>query len=669
MSKGTSRNYRPEIDGLRAVAVLPVVFFHGGIGPFHGGFAGVDVFFVISGYLITSIIYADLVQGTFSFKKFYERRARRILPALFLIMAASIPFAWLLLLPMDMKGFAEGLIGVSLFVSNFVFWKQAGYFDAAAALKPLLHTWSLAVEEQFYIFFPPLLILISRTTRSIALALAMIAMISFASAEFISRSDPTSAYYFLHTRAWELLIGAIVAIRSKDISKVTDKHPTLGQIIAGAGLFAVIASVVFLRETTRYPSVYTLFPTVGAAMVLSAGTGRTFVGKLLSLPPFIAVGLLSYSLYLWHQPVLAFARHYMDRSLDPSTAVALIVLCFALSALSWRYVEQPFRTDRISVRAVAATGAISTSALIMIGSLGILSNGFSSRLPSVVEWESLGQKVQQTGNVCALAHSDRTGVSYCFFGDVAARRTVALYGDSHAQAISFSLAERFKKMGVKGVLLRAPDCQPIPQISTTKNETQLSQCLLAFQHLLDYVREDVDEIIVAIRWTFRLYPIPGQIDRLTFVNGEGGEEIEDYRENYAALNGSFSVDGRSKMLAIDDLIQSLEKTGKLVVVVYPIPELGWNIAKVNLRHGPGLSELSTSEALYLERNKFVLGVLDNIAASETLRKVRPADVLCSKGADGRCFGQRDGVPLYYDDDHLSAQGADLVADEILKALN
>ncbi|NNU39595.1 acyltransferase [Rhizobium sophorae] len=148
----SKRNYRPEIDGLRAVAVLPVVLFHGGIGPFHGGFAGVDVFFVISGYLITSIMYPDLVHGTFSFTKFYERRARRILPALFLVMAASIPFAWLSLLPMDMKGFAEGLIGVSLFVSNLVFWKQAGYFDAAAALKPLLHTWSLAVEEQFYIF-------------------------------------------------------------------------------------------------------------------------------------------------------------------------------------------------------------------------------------------------------------------------------------------------------------------------------------------------------------------------------------------------------------------------------------------------------------------------------------------------------------------------------------
>ncbi|MBB4195289.1 peptidoglycan/LPS O-acetylase OafA/YrhL [Rhizobium aethiopicum] len=669
MIKGTSPNYRPEINGLRAIAVLPVVLFHGGIAPFHGGFAGVDVFFVISGYLITSIIYHDLVRGTFSFKRFYERRARRILPALFLVMVTSIPFAWLFLLPLDMKGFSESLIGVSLFVSNFVFWKQAGYFDAAAALKPLLHTWSLAVEEQFYIFFPPLLILLSRITRSITLALSMIAAISFVSAEFISRSDPTSAYYFLHTRAWELLIGAIVAIRSKEISRATDESPILGELIAGAGLLTILASVIFLWETTRYPSVYTLFPTVGAAMVLATGTGRTFVGKLLSLRPFVDIGLLSYSLYLWHQPVFAFARQYLDRSLSPSTAVALIVLCFALSALSWRYVEQPFRTGRVSARAVATSGAMSMSALIMLGYLGISSNGFASRLPTVVEWESLGQKVQQTGNVCALTPSDRTGVSYCFFGDVAAKRTVALYGDSHAQAISFSLAERFARMGLKGVLLRAPDCQPIPQTSTTKNETQLSQCLSAFQHLLDYVREDVDEIIVAIRWTFRLYPIPGQIDRLTFVNGEGGEEIEDYRENYAAVNGSFSVDGRSKTLAIDELIQSLERTGKRVVVVYPIPELGWNIAKVNLRHGPGLSELSTSEALYLERNKFVLGVLDNIAASETLRKVRPADVLCSKGGDGRCFGQRDGVPLYYDDDHLSARGADLVADEILKALN
>ena len=336
-------DYRREIDGLRALAVLPVILFHAGFETFSGGFVGVDVFFVISGYLITTIILAELEQGKFSIVNFYERRARRILPALFLVMLVCIPFAWLWLLPGDMKNFSQSLVAVSFFASNILFWRESDYFDTAAELKPLLHTWSLAVEEQYYVLFPIFLMLFWRLgKRSILVMLGLVFVASLAVAEWAAYARPAAAFYLLPTRGWELLIGAFAAFY---LSKANRKEfgKAVGEIGGWVGVALILYAVFAYSKATPFPGLYALVPTLGTVLVILFATQQTTVGKFVGNKAFVGIGLISYSAYLWHQPLFAFARH---RSLtEPSHTVFLVlsVLALALAYLSWRYVEAPFR--------------------------------------------------------------------------------------------------------------------------------------------------------------------------------------------------------------------------------------------------------------------------------------------------------------------------------------
>jgi peptidoglycan/LPS O-acetylase OafA/YrhL len=336
--------YRPEIDGLRAIAVLPVILFHAGFETFSGGFVGVDVFFVISGYLITTIILAELEQGKFSIVNFYERRARRILPALFLVMLVCIPFAWFWLVPSDMKDFSQSLVAVSVFASNILFWLESGYFDTSAELKPLLHTWSLAVEEQYYVLFPLFLMLFWRLgKRWILVPLGLVFVASLSVAEWAAYAKPSAAFYLLPTRGWELLIGAFAAFY---LSKVSRKEFSKGvsEFCGWLGVTLILYAVFAYSKTTQFPGLYALVPTLGTVLVILFATQQTTVAKFVGNRAFVGVGLISYSAYLWHQPLFAFAR---QRSLtEPSHTVFLVlsVLALVLAYFSWRYVEAPFRS-------------------------------------------------------------------------------------------------------------------------------------------------------------------------------------------------------------------------------------------------------------------------------------------------------------------------------------
>lgn len=336
------KKYRPEIDGLRALAVLPIILFHAGFNCFSGGFIGVDIFFVISGYLITSIILAELEAGKFSIVDFYERRARRILPVLFFILAASIPVAWILLPPFELANFSKSLIAVPLFVSNFFFWKEGGYFETSAELKPLLHTWSLAVEEQFYIFFPMLLMFFLKFGRLWVLrAIILIAIISLIAAQIGSMYKPVPNFFLLPTRAWELAIGALIVfcIDSKNILALPS---FISQILSGLGFLLIVMSIFFFNKDTPFPSIYALIPTVGTALILLFAKPDNLMGKVFGSRILVFIGLISYSAYLWHQPIFAFSRYYFS-SISSALMVGLVIITLILSILSWRYIERPFR--------------------------------------------------------------------------------------------------------------------------------------------------------------------------------------------------------------------------------------------------------------------------------------------------------------------------------------
>src|SRR5580704_1090978 len=354
MSDSTTRKptltYRPDIDGLRAVAVLLVVAFHTGIGKFRGGFVGVDVFFVISGFLISSVILAEISAGHFSIAAFYERRIRRIFPALVVMMFVTSFLAAKYFLPSELTDYAKSLLAATFSVSNFYFWRQSGYFDAPAALKPLLHTWSLAVEEQFYIVFPLFLVLIRKLfPERLRTAVVLFALASFVVSAYGAFYAPVSTFYMLHTRAWELLLGTIISLNIlPDI-----KSPLWRNVATIVGLGLIVAAGVFYTSTTPFPGIAALAPCVGSALIISTGrSGSSVVGRALSLKPVVFIGLISYSLYLWHWPIIVFqgvGTFLVSGVSERVVKLAIIVASLIAGTISWKFVEIPFRSGSLKL--------------------------------------------------------------------------------------------------------------------------------------------------------------------------------------------------------------------------------------------------------------------------------------------------------------------------------
>lgn len=386
-TKNQQMEYRREIDGLRAVAVLPVILFHAGFQTFSGGFVGVDVFFVISGYLITSIILTQKQAGTFSLVKFYERRARRILPALFFVMLSCLPFAWLWLLPSDMKDFSKSVTYVSVFASNVLFYKQSGYFDTVNEMKPLLHTWSLAVEEQYYLFFPLFLILIWRfSKKSIPVVFGAVALVSLLYTQYLLYRNPAAAFYMLSTRIWELLIGALIAyylmngkmLTAGSSAAPSSIAPVNRSVLSLLGVLLIAYAVFFFDRTTPFPGLYALIPTLGTGLIILFATIDTPVGRILGNKLLVGIGLISYSAYLWHQPLFVFSRYKIDGGNPSPLLLITLTACALLFAFfSWKYIERPFRDPaRVSGVQLAKYLTLAGLSFTVIGTIGYKYEGF-----------------------------------------------------------------------------------------------------------------------------------------------------------------------------------------------------------------------------------------------------------------------------------------------------
>ena len=369
--------YRPEIDGLRAIAVIPVIFFHAGFEWFSGGFVGVDIFFVISGYLITTIILSEMDQGKFSLANFYERRARRILPALFFVMISCIPFAWMWMSPADLDDFSQSLIAVSTFTSNFLFWKESGYFDTAVDLKPLLHTWSLAVEEQYYVLFPLFMMLIWRIGKQwIIVLLAVIAVLSLSLAHWGAYTNPTPTFFLLPTRGWELLLGSFVAFFYNRF-KYINLNPLVCQVFSLIGFILIAYAIFRYDKNTPFPSLYALAPTIGATLIITFTTQKTLLYKVLSSRLFVFIGLISYSAYLWHQPMFAFAKHKFFPEPSSWLMVSLTVISFLFAFVTWKYIETPFRRGKaVKTKQIVVFSIVCSSIFVTIGIVGHKKDGF-----------------------------------------------------------------------------------------------------------------------------------------------------------------------------------------------------------------------------------------------------------------------------------------------------
>ena len=367
--------YRAEIDGLRALAVAPVIFFHGGFDLFSGGFVGVDVFFVISGYLITTVLIDDIENKRFSFTDFYERRARRILPALYFVVLVSLAASTFILLPQELLATAKSALSIPFFSSNFFFWSERGYFGPATELKPLIHTWSLAVEEQFYLVFPVILLLISKFKRVIFLSVLLLTLfVSLTASYYVTKLHFDTAFYFPLTRAWELLIGTFCALISRNSTRNLSTNQS--EFFCFFGLTMIAGSYVIFDSGTLFPYIWALVPTVGTALfILTAGSTK-YLKHLFGWKPIVGLGVISYSLYLWHQPIFAFARF---NNVFEGNEMYFISASLVLAYLSYRFIESPFR-DRMKISSKTTWLAILvTTVVIIIASLSII---FSKGLPN-----------------------------------------------------------------------------------------------------------------------------------------------------------------------------------------------------------------------------------------------------------------------------------------------
>ncbi len=659
--------YRPEIDGLRAIAVVPVILFHAGFTAFAGGFAGVDVFFVISGYLITGILIADLEQDRFSLARFYERRARRILPALFVVLLACLPFAWLWMLPSQMDDFAQGLMAVVLFCSNILFWRQDGYFAPSAEINPLLHTWSLAVEEQYYLLFPLLLRLLWPFGRTrVFQSVAVIAMASLILAEWGWRHWPGANFYLAPGRAWELLSGSLCAFLT------VGRTARSSNVLSATGLALIGVSFLGYDEGTPFPSLWTLAPVTGTALIILYGGTGTWVGRLLSLRPLVGIGLVSYSAYLWHQPLFAFARL---RSLtEPGAPVmaALATAALILAWATWRWVERPFRnsaTPRPATRqGVFVLSGLAGAVLVALGLAGHLGEGLEGRFGDRELRFAAAAKDRAEGD-CNFSR-DRPLNAHpqpqCL-SPAGGKVDAMLIGDSHMWAISDAMRRALDEARIGYYLLSHTSCLPLPGFRTFDG-ARIYNCDDFLSGSYRWAKAaGVSTVVLAAR--FPLYLRGNRYD-----NGEGG--IEPGEPGWVDL-----IDRRSSAWNDPErqarVLSALERQIRLlaqdfrVVLVYPVPEAGWNVPEQAFRNAyfnDGDPALGTSYAAYTARTAEVTALFDRLVAElASVHAARIAPVLCQEGT-GRCTNADAEGVYYYDDDHLSNAGARLVAPVIVQAV-
>nr|VFJ62292.1 MAG: Peptidoglycan/LPS O-acetylase OafA/YrhL, contains acyltransferase and SGNH-hydrolase domains [Candidatus Kentron sp. DK] len=659
--------YRREIDGLRAIAVLPVILFHAGFNAFEGGFVGVDVFFVVSGYLITTIIISDMNEGGFSITTFYERRARRILPALFFIMFCCLPFAWLWLAPNHLENFFQSLASVSLFSSNIFFWKESGYFSAAAELKPLLHTWSLAVEEQYYMIFPLfLMVLWKLRKRFILFLLLMIAAMSLAAAQYGAYYYPLATFFLLHTRGWELAIGAIIAFylfyKEKKVG-LANSFMWINEGSGFIGLGLILYSVLIFDKITPFPGFFALIPTVGAALIIVFSTERTIVGRFLGTRVLAGVGLISYSAYLWHQPLFAFARH--RNFSEPSLGLLLIlsVSSLVLAYVTWRFVEVPFRNRSIFSRRKIFIMSIGGSvSFMMLGAVGDLKDGFPERVGFPDELVASFKRATPTGECFDKKGIHEVDGWYCRLGKNKAEPSFMVFGDSHAISFFDVFDTASHNLGLAGAFTGSSGCTPFLGIHALRKDQKEKNCHQLNKRVFDYVVDNgIDAIFLIARWT---YYTEGSYTGKEFsyigLKEESGASKEGSRQ--AFLYGFSNTIRKYKEHDVDVFVISQVPQQKIEPV--------GAYQRAYMFHDDGfrkdiLMDASVSLGQHKKLNNYTSSIF---ARNQDAIIINFDDLLCDTLTQ-RCPIGTIRTSYYFDDDHLSLPGAKRLLHSVKRLLD
>lgn len=640
--------YRPELDGLRAVAVALVVLYHAGIAAFSGGFIGVDVFFVLSGYFMTAIISREIDEGRFELSRFYVRRIRRLFPALATVLIVSSVFAWALLMPEELKHFANSVRAAAMLHANVLFERESGYFDLDSHMKPLLHTWSLSVEEQFYLIFPLALVLLRRYGgRGLApLVLVIATALSFLLSIWGVFTEPTVAFYILPYRLWELLLGALVALNPKAIKQDGANFLTL------VGLGGIIAAGLLFDTETPFPGPAAMLPCLSTMLLIAVGGQSSIARRFLGAKPMLFLGKTSYSIYLWHWPIIVFLPYFLPKSSMIWAPLLVIASSIVLGYVSWKFVEQPFRYARPNAarRTVFASfaGGLACAAIFAIAvSAG---EGLPSRLPdSARKFYAAKLDASPYSDMRCFMDSDGKGLdpeqvrigNLCHIGAEGVPPTFLLWGDSHAAAIAPAVDVAARKFGISGLFAGRASCPPLPD-TVFGPASSVARCVKINAAVLKLLkRQHFQAVFMAAYW-------PKYVHRAELPTAG---IFFDIHQPLPLQDWSAPV-----MAGLKTMTSTLTDAHTLPVLILDVPEMGFNIPEALARAQTTNGTLDIAPPLdyTLRRQALARRVLTETAAVQGAALVDPLPAICF---DGHCNARLGDIVLYKDTDHLTNKGA------------
>lgn len=664
-------NYRPEIDGLRAIAVGAVILYHAeisifGLNIFKGGFIGVDIFFVISGYLITSILLTELKNtGKISLRNFYERRIRRIIPALIFVIIASLPLAWITLSPAAFIDFSKSILSSIGFISNFYFYFSGQEYAALTSFyKPFIHIWSLSVEEQYYILFPIILFFLFKYFKKKILFLFLITfLLSVLFADYLSKHNNSLNFYILPTRIWELIGGSIIAYLK--IFK-NFKNTKIDIIFPFAGLIVIISSIFLFNHEIRHPSLFTLSAIVGTMLILNYCGKNELITKILSSKLFVKIGLISYSLYLWHYPIFTFARITEITSGNTANKILLGFLILCISIFSYFYIEKPFRNNKYKFKNIVFFLFFLIFFLIAFNLSVIFNNGYKIRMPEILN----DLTYKETHNLLENSNKETCLVlkNGCSF-NLNSNKKIFLIGDSHAASLAFDLKNKLEKKDFQFNTSFLGDCGFFPgfDLIDKKNNKIDKNCNNFYFTKLKkrLLNEESSTIIILAR-----YPL--YLDKKEYSENYNSQ-ISSWSRNYVSRNKENNL-----INSFVETINDLSSKHK-IILIYPVPEMTLNAGRkllnkfiLNRQEFEKIvykeNFFSTSFDSYLKRTKTSFDMLDSIVG-KNISRIYPHEIFCNTFLKNKCVAHSDKNLFYFDSNHLTKKGSELINKIIIKKIN
>lgn len=681
------KTYRPEIDGLRALAVLSVILFHAGIQTFKGGFVGVDIFFVISGYLITTIILRDIKKGKFSLTYFYQRRVRRILPALIVVIALSLPFAIFLLPPSDLKDFSKSIISTLTFWSNFQFSFENGYFDVPGEYKPLLHTWSLSIEEQFYIFYPLFFISIIKFKKiSLRLILILILLLSLFFAQwsgnliriypFIEKNllfyseSSFSEFMMPFGRIWELALGAICAVTLSQKNKTFKFSKGFNYLIFNIssllGFSLIIFSFFYLSRNFPYPSFYTLIPTLGTGLLIIFCNRDTYIYKLLSNQILVFIGLISYSAYLFHYPIFTFIK-YANLNFEVSDYIYIITLILFLAFMNWKFIEQPFRKHGSSIKKLLVFITCSYLVLILTSVFIFTNNGLDKRSKFKLSKSVSDSFVyDNSGKNCFdidYLHERKNNNKICKIGNIKKNKIdFIIFGDSHIINYYKVFNDIAKINNKSGLFLGYSGCPPILNVYPMRSDQRERNCYKLNKRVFEIInKHNIKNLFLISRWAY--YTDGNNYNKnINFLNSENTQIYDKELSKKTFKNG---------------LLETLEAYKKIDVNIFAIEQVPMQLnsaKKIYFRsldknvykYNKNLAKYSLDITDHEKLQKYVKKIFKNYEPKyKNFNLINFDNIFCKKNLN-KCLVGNYKNSFYVDDNHLSINGVDLTYNKIKK---